>query len=140
MEYNIHKYEMIVVHLKLIYCKSAKRQEKKKESNALGATPQVFLYMNEETVSMINEIKFLPFLLLFICSVWKSNFCLSFKIVTDFLGVINTSTIYKIRKSFLVSCISSAEESEQSDNPSGGKQCCLRKESVNTAGQISISK
>lgn len=30
----------------------------------------------------------------FFCSVWKSNFCLSFQIVTDFLGVINTSTIY----------------------------------------------
>ena len=135
MEYN---YEMTIVHLKLIYCKSTILQKKK--IKCFGATPQTFLYVNEEIVSMIKKMNFLPFLLLFICSVWKSNFCLSFQIVTDFLAVINTSTIYKIRKSFLVSCISSVEESEQSDNPAGGKRCCLRKESVNAAGHISISK
>ena len=45
MEYNIHKYEMIVVHLKLIYCKSAIRQEKKKKNQMLwGNTTNIFVH------------------------------------------------------------------------------------------------
>lgn len=57
---------------------------------------------NAISSNMNKEVRFkkLTIFTSFFCSVWKSNVCLSFQIVTDFLGVINTSTIYKIRKSF----------------------------------------